>query len=105
MNNKIKPIGHRSFGFRGTKNYIAAIHHCRAKRPLPNWRRLHFPERSHEDVLVTAVFKQIRQIRPGRESFRYGVLLAPVEGNNHKRPLWVLVKVLQRQLGDNLSLS
>jgi transposase len=38
MNNKIKLISHRSFGFRSTKNYIAAIYHCGAKLPLPDWR-------------------------------------------------------------------
>lgn len=38
MNNKIKLISHRSFGFRSTRNYIAAIYHCCAKLPLPDWR-------------------------------------------------------------------
>ena len=38
MNNKIKLISHRSFGFRSAKNYIAAIYHCCAKLPLPDWR-------------------------------------------------------------------
>jgi transposase len=28
MNNKIKSISHRSFGFRTAKNFIAAIYHC-----------------------------------------------------------------------------
>jgi len=37
MNNKIKLISHRSFGFRSTKNYIAAIYHCCAKLPRPGW--------------------------------------------------------------------
>jgi transposase len=35
MNNKIKSISHRSFGFRGAKNFIAAIYHCCARLPLP----------------------------------------------------------------------
>ena len=35
MNNKIKLVSHRSFGFRGAKNYIAAIYHCCAQLPLP----------------------------------------------------------------------
>ena len=35
MNNKIKSISHRSFGFRSAKNFIAAIYHCCARPPLP----------------------------------------------------------------------
>ena len=35
MNNKIKSISHRSFGFRSSQNFIAAIYHCCAKLPLP----------------------------------------------------------------------
>ncbi len=35
MNNKIKSISHRSFGFRTAENFIAAIYHCCAKLPLP----------------------------------------------------------------------
>ena len=36
MNNKIKSISHRSFGFRNAQYFIAAIyHHCCAKLPLP----------------------------------------------------------------------
>jgi transposase len=35
MNNKIKSLSHRSFGFRTAENFIAAIYHCRAKLPLP----------------------------------------------------------------------
>jgi len=35
MNNKIKAISHRSFGFRSAKNFIAAIYHCCARLPLP----------------------------------------------------------------------
>jgi transposase len=35
MNNKIKSISHRSFGFRSAKNFIAAIYHCCAQLPLP----------------------------------------------------------------------
>ena len=35
MNNKIKSISHRSFGFRTAQNFIAAIYHCCAKLPLP----------------------------------------------------------------------
>ena len=35
MNNKIKSISHRSFGFRSVQHFIAAIYHCCAKLPLP----------------------------------------------------------------------
>jgi transposase len=35
MNNKIKSISHRSFGFRTATNFIAAIYHCGARLPLP----------------------------------------------------------------------
>ena len=35
MNNKIKSISHRSFGFRTAENFIAAIYHCCAGLPLP----------------------------------------------------------------------
>jgi len=35
MNNKIKSISHRSFGFRSANNFIAAIYHCCARLPLP----------------------------------------------------------------------
>jgi transposase len=35
MNNKIKSISHRSFGFRSTQHFVAAIYHCCAKLPLP----------------------------------------------------------------------
>jgi transposase len=35
MNNKIKSISHRSFGFRSAQNFIAAIDHCCARLPLP----------------------------------------------------------------------
>ena len=35
MNNKIRSISHRSFGFRTAENFIAAIYHCCAKLPLP----------------------------------------------------------------------
>ena len=35
MNNKIKSISHRSFGFRGAENFIAASYHCCARLPLP----------------------------------------------------------------------
>lgn len=35
MNNKIKLVSHRSFGFRGVRNYVAAIYHCCAQLPLP----------------------------------------------------------------------
>jgi transposase len=35
MNNKIKSISHRSFGFRTAKTFIAAIYHCCARLPLP----------------------------------------------------------------------
>ena len=35
MNNKIKSISHRSFGFRSATNFIAAIYHCCARLLLP----------------------------------------------------------------------
>ena len=35
MNNKIKSVSHRSFGFRSANNFIAAIYHCCARLPLP----------------------------------------------------------------------
>ena len=35
MNNKIKSISHRSFGFRTAENFIAAIYHCCGRLPLP----------------------------------------------------------------------
>jgi transposase len=35
MNNKIKSVSHRSFGFRTAENFIAAIYHCCARLPLP----------------------------------------------------------------------
>lgn len=35
MNNKIKSISHRSFGFRSAEHFIAAIYHCCARLPLP----------------------------------------------------------------------
>jgi transposase len=35
MNNKIKAISHRSFGFRNAETFIAAIYHCCARLPLP----------------------------------------------------------------------
>ena len=35
MNNKIKSISHRSFGFRTASYFIAAIYHCCARLPLP----------------------------------------------------------------------
>ena len=38
MNNKIKSISHRSFGFRTAANFIAAIYHCCARLPLPTER-------------------------------------------------------------------
>jgi len=38
MNNKIKSISHRAFGFRGPENFIAAIYHCCARLPLPTER-------------------------------------------------------------------
>ena len=41
MNNKIKPISHRSFGFRTAENFIAAIYHCCTRLPLPVERQLH----------------------------------------------------------------
>ena len=35
MNNKIKLVSHRAFGFRSVKHYVAAIYHCCAQLPLP----------------------------------------------------------------------
>jgi transposase len=35
MNNKIKSISHRSFGFRSADHFIAASYHCCARLPLP----------------------------------------------------------------------
>jgi hypothetical protein len=35
MNNKIKSISHRSFGFRTAENFIAAIYHSCARLLLP----------------------------------------------------------------------
>lgn len=35
MNNKIKSISHRSFGFRSAEHFIAAIYHGCARLPLP----------------------------------------------------------------------
>jgi transposase len=35
MNNKVKAISHRAFGFRATRAYIANIYHCCAGLPLP----------------------------------------------------------------------
>jgi len=35
MNNKIKLVSHRSFGFRTVTHFTAAIYHCCAKLPLP----------------------------------------------------------------------
>jgi transposase len=35
MNNKIKQISHRAFGYRTTWAYIANIYHCCAALPLP----------------------------------------------------------------------
>ncbi len=46
MNNKIKSISHRSFGFRSAQNFIAAIYHCCARLPLPAERKLHFLDTS-----------------------------------------------------------
>jgi transposase len=38
MNNKIKLVSHRGYGFRSASNFIVAIYHSCAKLPLPNWR-------------------------------------------------------------------
>ena len=35
MNNKIKLVSHRAFGFRSVQHYVAAIYHCCAQLPLP----------------------------------------------------------------------
>jgi transposase len=35
MNNKVKGISHRAFGYRTTWAYIANIYHCCAGLPLP----------------------------------------------------------------------
>ena len=38
MNNKIKSISDRSFGFRTAENFMAAIYHSCARLPLPTER-------------------------------------------------------------------
>jgi len=38
MNNKIKSISHRAFGFRLAENFIVAIYHCCARLPIPGER-------------------------------------------------------------------
>jgi len=38
MNNKIKLVSHRGFGFRSAQHFITAIYHCCARLPLPAWR-------------------------------------------------------------------
>lgn len=38
MNNKIKLVSHRGFGFRNATNFITAIYHCCAKLSLPPWK-------------------------------------------------------------------
>lgn len=38
MNNKIKLVSHRGYGFRSSAHFIAAIYHSCAKLPLPDWR-------------------------------------------------------------------
>ncbi len=35
MNNKIKLVSHRAFGFRSVEHYVAAIYHCCAQLSLP----------------------------------------------------------------------
>ncbi len=35
LNNKVKAISHRAFGFRTTWKYMANIYHCCAELPLP----------------------------------------------------------------------
>ena len=35
MNNKIKLVSHRAFGFRTVEHYVASIYHCCARLPLP----------------------------------------------------------------------
>lgn len=35
MNNKVKLVSHRAYGYRNPQNYIAAIYHCCAQLPLP----------------------------------------------------------------------
>ena len=37
MNNKIKRVSHRGFGFRSPRHFITAIYHCCARLPLPPW--------------------------------------------------------------------
>jgi transposase len=50
MNNKIKSISHRSFGFRTAENFIAAIYHCSARLPLPVERQLLFSARNPSPI-------------------------------------------------------
>ena len=35
MNNKIKLVSHRAYGYRNPQHYITAIYHCCAQLPLP----------------------------------------------------------------------
>lgn len=35
MNNNIKLVSHRAFGFRSVEQYVAAIYHCCARLPPP----------------------------------------------------------------------
>jgi transposase len=35
MNNKVKLVSHRAYGYRNPQIYIAAIYHCCAQLPLP----------------------------------------------------------------------
>ena len=35
MNNKVKVISHRAYGYRTAWTYIANIYHCCAELPLP----------------------------------------------------------------------
>ncbi len=38
MNNKIKLVSYRAFGFRSLERYVAAIYHCCVRLPLPTAR-------------------------------------------------------------------
>lgn len=58
MNNKIKLVRHRSFGFRTVDNLTAAIYHCCAHLPLPKGCWSHFWE---TNLLVRSSFKHNRR--------------------------------------------
>jgi len=83
VNNKIKSISHRSFGFRSVANFIAAIYHCCAGLPLPLEGKLHFSDRNHLKVHMrktghefdgTGETYQLKISGAGNKTFRLTVL-------------------------------